>query len=76
MSRFRDETRSKNPPSRLTTPEGNSQLGSNCPNSMASENSEEEARLEEDLVRLCVAQHVLEPDAGLGFGGSGFCFLF
>ena len=38
-SRFRDETRSKHPPKKLATPEGNSQLGSNCPNSKAPENS-------------------------------------
>ena len=34
-SRFRDETRSNNSPKKLATPEGNSQLGSNCPNSKA-----------------------------------------
>ena len=38
-SRFRDETRSKNSHKKLATPEGNSQLGSNRPNSKAPENS-------------------------------------
>ena len=38
-SRFRDETRSENSPKKLATPEGNGQLGSNCPNSKAPENS-------------------------------------
>ena len=33
------EIRSKNSPKKLATPEGNSQLGSNCPNSKAPENS-------------------------------------
>ena len=31
-SRSLDETRSQNSPKKLATPEGNSQLGSNCPN--------------------------------------------
>ena len=31
-SRFRDATRSKNSPEKLAPPEGNSLLGSNCPN--------------------------------------------
>jgi len=34
-SRFRDEFRSENLPKKLVTPEGNGQLGSNCPNSKA-----------------------------------------
>jgi hypothetical protein len=38
-ARFRDEIRSKNSLRKLATPEGNSQLGSNCPNSKAPENS-------------------------------------
>jgi len=38
-SRFRDEIRSKNSPKKLATSEGNSQLGSKCPNSKAPENS-------------------------------------
>ena len=49
-SRFRDETRSKNSPKKLAAPEGNSRLGSNCPNSKAPENSFEEGS---DLVLLC-----------------------
>jgi len=36
-SRFRDETRSQYSPKHLATPEGNSQLGSNCPNYKAPE---------------------------------------
>jgi len=33
------QVRSNNSPKKLATPEGNSQLGSNCPNSKAPENS-------------------------------------
>ena len=43
-SRFRDETRSKNSPKQPVTLEGNSQLGLDCPNSKASENSSEAIR--------------------------------
>ena len=38
-SRSRDDTRANDSPTPLETPEGNSQLGSNCPNSKAPENS-------------------------------------
>jgi hypothetical protein len=38
-SRFRDETSTKNPPKKLATPDGKSQLGPNCPNSKATEKS-------------------------------------
>ena len=38
-SQFRDERRSKNPPKKRATPEGNSQLSSNRPNTKAPENS-------------------------------------
>ena len=37
--RLRDKTRSENSPKKLASPEGNSQVGSNCPNSKGSENS-------------------------------------
>ena len=37
-SRFRDETRPKNSPKKLATPQGNSQLGSNWSNSKAPDN--------------------------------------
>jgi hypothetical protein len=38
-TRLRDETRSKNSPKKLATPERNSQPGPNCPNAKDSENS-------------------------------------
>jgi hypothetical protein len=38
-SRFRHETRYKNSPRKLATQEGNSQIGSDCPNFKAPENS-------------------------------------
>ena len=37
LARFRDEIRSRNSSKKLATPEGNSQLDSNCPNSKAPE---------------------------------------